>query len=104
MGLYEAFRDKPSATRYGEIHPTAKFDVLDATLIYIFCAFGFSFLILLPGYMLKEVGFYAGFFTRLFTVLLHGDDQPPANTTSTVIYAYTYCSLADKKFSKRNCL
>ncbi|XP_028409191.1 dual oxidase maturation factor 1-like [Dendronephthya gigantea] len=54
MGLYEAFRDKPSATRYGEIHPTAKFDVLHATLIYIFCAFGFSFLILLPGYMLKE--------------------------------------------------
>ena len=59
MGLYEAFRNKPSATRYGEIHTTANFDVFDATLIYVFCAIGFSFLILLPGFMLKEVRGFA---------------------------------------------
>jgi hypothetical protein len=55
MGFFDAFREKPSATRYGEIHPTANFDVFDATLIYVFCALAFSFFILLPGYMLKEV-------------------------------------------------
>jgi hypothetical protein len=55
MGFFDAFREKPSATRYEELHTTANFDVFDATLIYVFCAVGFSFLILLPGYMLKEV-------------------------------------------------
>jgi hypothetical protein len=55
MGFFDAFRDKPSATRYGDIHTTANFDVFDATLAYVFCALGFSFLILLPGYMFKEV-------------------------------------------------
>mgnify|MGYP002803595916 CR=1 FL=1 len=55
MGFFNAFREKPSATRYEELHTTANFDVFDATLIYVFCALGFSFLILLPGYMLKEV-------------------------------------------------
>lgn len=55
MGLFDAFRDKPYPTRYDEIHTATSFDILDAMLIFVFCAFGFSFLILLPGYMLKEV-------------------------------------------------
>ena len=54
--FFGAFRDKPYATRYGEIHTATTFDTFDASLIFVFCAFGFSFLILLPGYMLKEVG------------------------------------------------
>ena len=54
--FFGAFRDKPYATRYAEIHTATTFDTFDASLIFVFCAFGFSFLILLPGYMLKEVG------------------------------------------------
>ena len=56
MGFFDAFRDDLYATRYDEIHTTASVDIYDAAITFVFCAFGFSFLILLPGYMLKEVG------------------------------------------------
>lgn len=57
MGPYDAFRDRPAATQYGEIHTTASVDVFDAGLIFAFAAIGFSFFILLPGYVGKEVRF-----------------------------------------------
>jgi hypothetical protein len=55
MGLYDAFRDKPFQTAYGENKTAVTVDVLEAGLILAFVLLAFSFLVVLPGFRHKEV-------------------------------------------------
>lgn len=54
MGLYDAFRDKPFHTQYGEMKTAVTVDVLEAGLILAFVLLAFSFLVVLPGFRHKE--------------------------------------------------
>ena len=55
MGLYDAFRDKPFQTAYGENKTAVTVDVLEVGLILAFVLLALSFLVVLPGFRHKEV-------------------------------------------------
>lgn len=78
MGFFKAFRHQHEATRYENVYTNDNFDMVNAALIYVFSALALSFIILLPGFMKKEVRtylyykdcmisifFFAFFFVRL---------------------------------------
>jgi hypothetical protein len=55
MGLYDAFRDKPFQTAYGENKTAVTVDVLEVGLILAFVLLAFSFFVVLPGFRHREV-------------------------------------------------
>ncbi|CAB3984811.1 dual oxidase maturation factor 1-like [Paramuricea clavata] len=54
MGLYDAFRDKPFQTAYGENKTAVTVDVLEVGLILAFVLLAFSFFVVLPGFRHRE--------------------------------------------------